>query len=250
MTIVLSLAHRATGVVLTSFAYGLAAMPLLCSHQFPYYVEALQAMHLSPLLTLPVKAGLAFTLFYHTFNGVRHLSNAANPSQSTGQFREASEASSKGSRRRSRELRQFQKAGRTVAEASVKFAMAYAMSLAPMSAMPPKQAAFTAEFFARNKALKRPLSPHLSIYAKEATSMLSLCHRATGLGMAFLTYGFGVMPLVCAHKFPHYVELLQAMHLSPVLTFPVKLGLSFALVYHTLNGMRHMVSSVKGGGLK
>ncbi|XP_077561554.1 succinate dehydrogenase cytochrome b560 subunit, mitochondrial-like [Haemaphysalis longicornis] len=112
--------------------------------------------------------------------------------------------------------------------------------LAPMSAMPPKQAAFTAEFFARNKALKRPLSPHLSIYAKEATSMLSLCHRATGLGMAFLTYGFGVMPLVCSHKFPHYVELLQGMHLSPVLTFPVKLGLSFALVYHTLNGMRHM----------
>lgn len=75
MTIVLSLAHRATGIVLTSFAYGLAAMPLLCSHQFPYYVEALQAMHLSPLLTLPVKAGLAFTLFYHTFNGVRHLAN-------------------------------------------------------------------------------------------------------------------------------------------------------------------------------
>lgn len=75
MTIMLSLAHRATGIVLTGFAYGLAAMPLLCAHQFPYYVEALQAMHLSPLLTLPVKAGLAFTLCYHTFNGMRHLAN-------------------------------------------------------------------------------------------------------------------------------------------------------------------------------
>ncbi|KAH7985190.1 hypothetical protein HPB49_026559 [Dermacentor silvarum] len=64
-------------------------------------------------------------------------------------------------------------------------------------------------------------------------------------------YGMGVMPLVCSHQFPHYVEALQAMHISPILTFPVKLGLSFALCYHTFNGMRHLAWDLGlGYGLK
>ncbi|XP_077524538.1 succinate dehydrogenase cytochrome b556 subunit-like isoform X1 [Amblyomma americanum] len=123
--------------------------------------------------------------------------------------------------------------------------------LAPMSGMSPKQAAATEHFFSKNKSLKRPLSPHLSIYAPQMTSMLSLTHRATGCGMAVFVYGMGVMPLVCSHHFPHYVEALQSMHISPVLTFPVKLGLAFALCYHTFNGMRHMAWDLGlGFGLK
>ncbi|XP_037558371.1 succinate dehydrogenase cytochrome b560 subunit, mitochondrial [Dermacentor silvarum] len=126
-----------------------------------------------------------------------------------------------------------------------------AACFAPMSAMSPKQAEVTEHFFKKNKSLKRPLSPHLSIYAPQMTSMLSLTHRATGCGMAVCLYGMGVMPLVCSHQFPHYVEALQAMHISPILTFPVKLGLSFALCYHTFNGMRHLAWDLGlGYGLK
>ncbi|XP_037516062.1 succinate dehydrogenase cytochrome b560 subunit, mitochondrial [Rhipicephalus sanguineus] len=112
--------------------------------------------------------------------------------------------------------------------------------LAPMSAMSPKQEEATEYFFKKNKSLKRPLSPHLSIYAPQMTSMLSLTHRATGCAMAVGLYGMGVMPFMCSHNFPHYVEALQAMHISPILTFPVKLGLAFCLSYHTFNGMRHL----------
>uniref|UniRef100_A0A1E1X1P5 Putative succinate dehydrogenase cytochrome b subunit n=1 Tax=Amblyomma aureolatum TaxID=187763 RepID=A0A1E1X1P5_9ACAR len=112
--------------------------------------------------------------------------------------------------------------------------------LAPMSGMSPKQAAATENFFNKNKSLKRPLSPHLTIYAPQITMVLSLAHRTTGLGLAAFVYGMGVMPLVCSHHFPHYVEALRAMHISPVLIFPVKLGLAISLCYHTFNGMRHM----------
>ncbi|XP_037502395.1 succinate dehydrogenase cytochrome b560 subunit, mitochondrial-like [Rhipicephalus sanguineus] len=112
--------------------------------------------------------------------------------------------------------------------------------LAPMSAMSPKQEEATEYFFKKNKSLKRPLSPHLSIYAPQMTSMLSLTHRATGCAMAVGLYGMGVMPFMCSHNFPHYVEALQAMHISPILTFPVKLGLPFASPIHTFNGMRHL----------
>ncbi|XP_037574102.1 succinate dehydrogenase cytochrome b560 subunit, mitochondrial [Dermacentor silvarum] len=112
--------------------------------------------------------------------------------------------------------------------------------LAPMSAMSPKQAEATEHFFKKNKSLERPLSPHLSIYAPQMSWVPSLIHRTTGIGMTVCLYGMGVMPFVCSHQFPHYVEALQAMHISPILTFPVKLGLAFALCYHTFNGMRHL----------
>ncbi|KAH7946106.1 hypothetical protein HPB49_020412 [Dermacentor silvarum] len=106
--------------------------------------------------------------------------------------------------------------------------------------MSPKQAEATEHFFKKNKSLERPLSPHLSIYAPQMSWVPSLIHRTTGIGMTVCLYGMGVMPFVCSHQFPHYVEALQAMHISPILTFPVKLGLAFALCYHTFNGMRHL----------
>lgn len=33
----------------------------------------------------------------------------------------------------------------------------------------------------KNERLKRPLSPHLTIYSPQLTSMLSITHRAAGL---------------------------------------------------------------------
>merc|ERR1719516_453325 len=40
------------------------------------------------------------------------------------------------------------------------------------------------EFWSKNKALNRPLSPHLTIYKFQLTSMLSITHRATGLAQS------------------------------------------------------------------
>jgi succinate dehydrogenase (ubiquinone) cytochrome b560 subunit len=51
------------------------------------------------------------------------------------------------------------------------------------------------DFDAKNARLGRPLSPHLTIYKPQLTSMLSLTHRTTGiiLGGMITMWGIGKM---------------------------------------------------------
>ncbi|CAN7983832.1 unnamed protein product [Ixodes hexagonus] len=112
--------------------------------------------------------------------------------------------------------------------------------LAPMSAAAGKAAPGTAEFFEKNKKLQRPLSPHLTIYARQITAMMSLTHRITGCGLGVCVYGLGLAPFLTSQQFPYYVEAVRAMSISPVLLVPFKFALAWALCYHTINGMRHL----------
>lgn len=54
--------------------------------------------------------------------------------------------------------------------------MARTVTLKPFPAHPPS----TADYDERNMKLGRPQSPHLTIYAPQLTSMLSITHRMTG----------------------------------------------------------------------
>lgn len=54
--------------------------------------------------------------------------------------------------------------------------LARTVTLKPLPAQPPS----TVEFDELNMKLGRPQSPHLSIYAYQLTSMLSITHRMTG----------------------------------------------------------------------
>ncbi|KAB7496822.1 Succinate dehydrogenase cytochrome B subunit, mitochondrial [Armadillidium nasatum] len=48
------------------------------------------------------------------------------------------------------------------------------------------------DYWVKNKRLNRPVSPHLTIYKPQITSMLSIAHRGTGLYLAFLVSGFSL----------------------------------------------------------
>lgn len=51
------------------------------------------------------------------------------------------------------------------------------------------------DFFERNKKLNRPMSPFMHVVATPYygyTSMLSITHRGTGLGLSLLTSGFAI----------------------------------------------------------
>lgn len=48
------------------------------------------------------------------------------------------------------------------------------------------------EFWDKNKRLNRPVSPHLTIYKFQITSVLSITHRATGLALSGLTSAFAI----------------------------------------------------------
>lgn len=91
-------------------------------------------------------------------------------------------------------------------------------------------------------AVQRPLSPHLQVYRPQLTSTLSILHRITGL---LLSLG-GVLlvgwVLVLAQGPDHHAHVLQVAG-SGFMKWVVCAGFYvfvFSLVYHLLNGIRHL----------
>jgi len=85
----------------------------------------------------------------------------------------------------------------------------------------------------------RPVSPHLQIYKPQLTSVLSIFHRMTGV-IAFLGSLFVMLWLVALAWDVSLYSFLQHV----VLSLPVQILLFFwslSLVYHLLNGIRHLL---------
>jgi len=87
-------------------------------------------------------------------------------------------------------------------------------------------------------AQNRPLSPHLQIYKKQITSVMSILHRMTGIALMFgavvLSYW-----LISATYGPESFQTAQAM-LGSWFGRLVLFGLTFSLFYHLGNGVRHL----------
>ena len=86
---------------------------------------------------------------------------------------------------------------------------------------------------------RMPLSPHLTIYRPQNTSILSILHRLTGIGLFFPTL-IMVMWIISIPLGPYYFGIFQMLLQSFFGT--VFLGISlWALLYHTLTGVRHLI---------
>lgn len=87
--------------------------------------------------------------------------------------------------------------------------------------------------------VSRPLSPHLQIYRWYFTMFLSILHRVTGVGLAF---GAPLMVwwLIAAVQGPDSFAQFHAFT-ATVIGKLMLAGWLFALVFHSLNGIRHMV---------
>ena len=85
----------------------------------------------------------------------------------------------------------------------------------------------------------RPLSPHLQIYKPMLTTMMSILHRITGVGLYF-----GIILLVwwlsAASISDSYFDLVQGFfgHWFGRL---VLFGFTWALMHHALGGLRHLL---------
>jgi len=84
----------------------------------------------------------------------------------------------------------------------------------------------------------RPLSPHLQIYRPQLTSMLSIIHRITGVGLA-LGAVLVVWWLLAAATGAGYFATVDGL-LTSWIGYLVLLGSTWALAYHMLNGIRHL----------
>ncbi len=84
----------------------------------------------------------------------------------------------------------------------------------------------------------RPLSPHLTIYRPQLTSLTSILHRLSGLAL-----GLGALYLVCwlvgAAALDESFARLQAFNAS-ILGRALLFFWSLAFFYHLLNGLRHL----------
>lgn len=84
-------------------------------------------------------------------------------------------------------------------------------------------------------ANNRPLSPHLTIYKPQITSMLSIAHRGTGV---FLFLGVSLLVWWLVSSVYSDAQVWNLFD-SPV--GYIFLGFwSFSLFYHLLNGIRHL----------
>src|SRR5688572_16227664 len=85
----------------------------------------------------------------------------------------------------------------------------------------------------------RPLSPHLGVYKFMYTMSLSILHRMTGLAASagFLLFTWWLMALATGHdSYQRVMGFLQTPFAKLLLV-----GFTFAFVYHTCNGVRHLV---------
>ncbi|CAB3401572.1 unnamed protein product [Caenorhabditis bovis] len=94
------------------------------------------------------------------------------------------------------------------------------------------------EYLMKQRALKRPIAPHLTIYQPQLTWMLSGFHRISGCVMAgtllFGGVGFALLPI----DFTTFVDYIRSWNLPCAVTAVFKYIIAFPIIFHTLNGIR------------
>ncbi|XP_058793386.1 succinate dehydrogenase cytochrome b560 subunit, mitochondrial-like [Phymastichus coffea] len=92
----------------------------------------------------------------------------------------------------------------------------------------------------KNMRLKRPMSPHLTIYQVQLTSMLSVSHRATGIILSSYAMILGLGTLFIPGGIPCMIEGIAAWGLPSAVLLLGKAIFVYPLTYHYLNGIRHL----------
>ncbi len=85
---------------------------------------------------------------------------------------------------------------------------------------------------------KRPLSPHLQVYRPQISSVMSILHRVTGVGLAFGAI-LVVWWFLAAASGPDYFDFIDGL-LTSWIGGLVMIGLLAAFWYHFFNGIRHL----------
>ena len=86
---------------------------------------------------------------------------------------------------------------------------------------------------------ERPLSPHLQVYKWQITMTMSILHRTTGIILVVGAFALAWWLLAVAAGGEHYANAAACLA-SPFGQFAL-FGFSLALVYHLLNGIRHLL---------
>ena len=94
-------------------------------------------------------------------------------------------------------------------------------------------------------AKPRPLSPHLQVYRPQLTSVMSIMHRTSGVVLATGSLLVALWLVALAAGTTVFNPVADAIQhpLGQLVVF----GYSLALVYHGLNGIRHLMWDLRVG---
>ncbi|KAI0090226.1 succinate dehydrogenase cytochrome b560 subunit [Irpex rosettiformis] len=97
-----------------------------------------------------------------------------------------------------------------------------------------------AENILNQQRLKRPSSPHFTIYQPQLTWVASIANRVTGVGLSVLLYGYALAYLAAPETFAsaNVIELIHG--LPEVVKYTGKTILAAPFAFHSLNGLRHL----------
>ena len=87
--------------------------------------------------------------------------------------------------------------------------------------------------------VERPLSPHLSIYARQINMVMSIVHRLTGAALYFGTLLLAAW-LIAAAMGEAPFAFVSAVFAHPI-GMLVLFGYTWALAHHMLGGVRHLI---------
>ncbi|MGH8516512.1 MAG: succinate dehydrogenase, cytochrome b556 subunit [Panacagrimonas sp.] len=99
----------------------------------------------------------------------------------------------------------------------------------------------------KSSATNRPLSPFMigPYYRPQLTSMLSITHRATGVGLSAGTLFLAGWLIALASGPDTYDRF--AVHVAAWYGQLILLGFSWSLLYHLCNGIRHLFWDIGKG---
>ncbi|GAB1285688.1 Succinate dehydrogenase cytochrome b560 subunit, mitochondrial [Apodemus speciosus] len=102
-----------------------------------------------------------------------------------------------------------------------------------------------ARFWNKNTSSNRPLSPHLTIYRKKLmVSSYGIVRLPPWLRYSLEWSGvslFGLSALLLPGNFESYLMFVKSLCLGPTLIYAAKFVLAYPLMYHSMNGVRHLV---------
>ncbi|GBP87105.1 Succinate dehydrogenase cytochrome b560 subunit, mitochondrial, partial [Eumeta japonica] len=95
-------------------------------------------------------------------------------------------------------------------------------------------------FQIKNERRNRPMSPHLTIYAVQITSVCSITHRLTGAALAGYWIAMSLAALVLPNDLSNYIAMIEGLNLPSVVFILLKFIIAFPYGYHLSNGVRHL----------
>merc|ERR1712126_629700 len=110
-----------------------------------------------------------------------------------------------------------------------------------MKAMSPEDHKISREnFWSKNDRLKRPMSPHLTIYKMQMTSILSITHRFTGLAQSGIMYGYALAAVATTQNHAAILAQVQGLGLGAAPIVAAKFAIAWPVMFHLFNGCRHL----------